>query len=63
MKGMGYGSGYQYPHDFQGHYVAENYLPDALKERRFYHPTESGYEKTLKERLRAWRKAAGLPDD
>jgi putative ATPase len=63
MKKMGYGSGYQYPHDFQGRYVAENYLPDSLREQRFYHPSESGYEKTLKERLKAWRKAAGLPDE
>jgi putative ATPase len=59
MKKMGYGQGYQYPHDFQGHYVAENYLPDALKEVRFYSPSESGYEKQLKERLAAWRKRAG----
>jgi putative ATPase len=62
MKQMGYGGGYQYPHDFQGHYVAENYLPEALRERRFFKATESGYEKTIAERLRAWRRAAGLPE-
>ena len=63
MKGMGYGSGYQYPHDFAGHYVAEDYLPETLRGRRFYQPTESGYEKTLKERLKAWRRAAGLEEE
>src|SRR5437899_610345 len=55
MKKMGYGGGYQYPHDFAGHYVAENYLPDSIRNMRFYKPSDSGYEKTLKERLAAWR--------
>jgi putative ATPase len=59
MKNMGYGGGYQYPHDFEGHYVAEDYLPDSLRGMRLYEPTESGYEKTIKERLRVWRRAAG----
>jgi putative ATPase len=63
MKRMGYGAGYKYPHDFEGHYVAESYLPDALKGARFYSPSESGYEKELKARLAEWRKQAGLPVD
>ncbi|HXU72576.1 MAG TPA: replication-associated recombination protein A [Polyangia bacterium] len=63
MKQMGYGGGYKYPHDFEGHYVAENYLPDELKGARFYVPSESGYEKELKARLRALRAEAGLPAD
>jgi putative ATPase len=62
MKHMGYGAGYKYPHEFEGHYVAENYLPDALKGSTFYSPSESGYEKQLKERLAAWRRQAGLPE-
>jgi len=63
MKQMGYGSGYKYPHDFEGHYVAEDYLPTELKGSRFYTPSESGYEKELKARLRALREQAGLPVD
>jgi putative ATPase len=63
MKEMGYGGGYRYPHDFEGHYVAEEYLPEALRGRRFWKPSDSGYERELAERLRAWRRAAGLPDD
>jgi putative ATPase len=63
MKQMGYGAGYKYPHDFEGHYVAEDYLPEALRGRRFFRPSQSGYELELGERLRAWRKQAGLPDD
>ncbi|MEM6734020.1 MAG: replication-associated recombination protein A, partial [Myxococcota bacterium] len=50
-KELGYGAGYQYPHDFEGHYVVEEYLPDALHGRRYYDPPESGYERTIRERL------------
>jgi putative ATPase len=61
MKQMGYGQGYKYPHDFSGHYVAEDYLPKLLTGSRFYVPSESGYEKELKARLLRWRQEAGLP--
>ncbi|MDE5864442.1 MAG: replication-associated recombination protein A, partial [Lachnospiraceae bacterium] len=43
--------GYQYPHDYPGNFVKQQYLPDEIKDVRFYHPTENGYEKTVKERL------------
>jgi putative ATPase len=61
MKKMGYGAGYKYPHNFEGHYVAEEYLPDELRGSRFYEPGENGFEKELKERLariRAERKGS-----
>jgi putative ATPase len=51
MKDEGYGDGYKYPHDFPQHFVNETYLPDKLKDKRYYFPTELGREKTLKERL------------
>lgn len=60
MKQMGYGRGYRYPHNYDGHYVVEEYLPDRLRGRRYYEPSESGHEKTLAERLARWR-AAGKP--
>ena len=63
MKQMGYGAGYQYPHDFEGHHVVAEYLPDALKGRRFYKPSQSGREKAIAERLRMLRAQAGLPTD
>jgi putative ATPase len=63
MKGMGYGAGYQYPHDYEGHYVAEAYLPEKLRGQRYYRPANSGYEQQIAARLAAWRKAAGLPDE
>ncbi len=63
MKQMGYGQQYKYPHDFEGHYVAENYLPEALRGRRFYRPSQSGEEKEIAARLAEWRAKAGLPPD
>lgn len=50
---LGRGKGYKYPHDFSGHYVAQDYLP--LK-REYYKPTEQGEEKRIKERLAGLRK-------
>jgi putative ATPase len=54
-KSLGFGAGYQYPHDFEGHYVAEEYLPEALRGRRYYVPSDSGHERAIKERLLALR--------
>ena len=51
MKKMGYGAGYKYPHNFEGSYVAEQYLPEELRGRSYYEPTENGLERELKERL------------
>ncbi|ATB41683.1 ATPase AAA family [Cystobacter fuscus] len=50
MKSLGYGAGYKYPHNFEGNYVPEDYLPSALKGRRFYTPTRNGFERELAER-------------
>lgn len=55
MKDMGYGKGYRYPHNFDGHYVPERYLPDRLKGRVFYEPSDQGFEQTIRERLTHWR--------
>jgi putative ATPase len=43
--------GYLYAHDFPNHYVSQQYLPDEIKNKVFYHPTDMGYEKKLKEYL------------
>jgi putative ATPase len=56
MEGLGYGDGYRYPHDFEGHYVAETYLPDAIRGERVVRLSESGLEKELRERQAALRK-------
>mgnify|MGYP000316896217 CR=1 FL=1 len=54
-KTLGHGSGYQYPHDFEGHYVREEYLPKELTGRRYYQPTSQGREKEVADRLRSIR--------
>ncbi len=55
-RAMGYGKEYRYPHEFEGHYVVETYLPDELEGEVFYEPTGSGAEAEIKARLDAWRK-------
>ena len=55
MKDLGYGKGYQYPHDFPDHFVEEEYLPENLKGRIYYHPSDQGFEREIKKRLESWR--------
>ena len=52
---LGRGDGYKYAHDYPKHYVEQQYLPDGLKDRIFYEPTENGYEKTIREYMRWMR--------
>jgi putative ATPase len=51
MKDSGYGKGYQYAHDFKDAITEQQYLPDKIKDKRYYFPTERGFEKELKQRL------------
>jgi len=53
MKQHGIGVGYRYPHDFEGADVDQQYLPDELAGRRYYVPTDQGYEATLASRMAA----------
>lgn len=48
---LGRGIGYQYAHNYPGHYVKQQYLPDELLGTVFYEPTENGYEKYIKKYL------------
>lgn len=59
MKELGYGGGYLYPHDYEGGLVEQEYLPEPLKERSYYRPTERGDEKRLREFLEKARRAHG----
>jgi len=43
---------YEYPHSFEGHYVKQQYLPNEIKDKRYYRPTELGYEKTISNYLK-----------
>ena len=57
MKAEGYGRGYEYAHDAEDAVTGMDCLPERLAGRRFYRPTDRGLEKTLAERIDAWRKA------
>ena len=54
-KALGHGKGYKYPHDFPGHYVAQDYLPEEVAGERFYEPGAEGEEGQLVARWRAFR--------
>jgi putative ATPase len=54
MRQMGYGKDYKYSHDFEGHFADQEFLPPALKGRRYYEPTQEGAEKEIGDRLRKW---------
>jgi len=56
MKDLGYGKDYQYAHDDQDALVAQDHLPDELKGRTYYDPTNRGYEAVIRDRLVKWRK-------
>jgi putative ATPase len=56
MQDLGYGKGYRYAHDFDGGVVAQQNLPDNLAGRRYYEPTERGFERELSTRLREIRR-------
>jgi putative ATPase len=51
-KKLGHGEGYKYAHDYEGHFVPQDYLGT---EKRYYEPTDQGVEKKIKERVEKWR--------
>src|SRR5581483_2422741 len=53
-KKLGHGEGYKYSHDFEGHFVAQDYLG---ADKKYYEPTDQGVEKKIKERVEKWRAA------
>jgi len=56
MKDLGYGKDYKYPHDYPDHFIEEEYLPENIKGKTYYHPTEQGFEREIKKRLEVWRR-------
>jgi putative ATPase len=54
MEKMGYGKGYKYAHNFPDRVVDQEQLPNELRGRRYYAPSDSGYEKTIRERMKSW---------
>ena len=51
MSRMGYGKGYKYSHDYEGHFTLQEYLPRSLQGRRYYEPSQEGREAEMKGRL------------
>jgi putative ATPase len=56
LKGLGYGAGYEYPHEAKDQFVATDNLPEALAGQEFYAPQEKGAEAALATRLAEWRR-------
>lgn len=65
---LGHGQGYQYPHNFPGHFIPQQYLPTPLLGKIFYEPSDQGYEAQIAERLARLRRGGqptppdGLPE-
>ncbi|NTW72504.1 MAG: replication-associated recombination protein A [Eubacteriaceae bacterium] len=55
-KEMGHGKGYKYPHEFENHYIEQNYMPQGMEGVVYYRPTDLGYEKIMKEYLEKIKK-------
>ncbi|MFN2321625.1 MAG: AAA family ATPase [Trueperaceae bacterium] len=56
-EGFGHGAGYAYPHAYREHWVAQQYLPDALQAKVFYEPSGQGYEAAVKDEVARRREA------
>lgn len=56
MKGLGYGKGYKYAHDYPDAQVNQQHFPHELQGRRFYVPTDRGYEQTIAEAMSKWNR-------
>ncbi|MCB8927897.1 MAG: AAA family ATPase [Ardenticatenaceae bacterium] len=56
-EGFGHGEGYLYPHAYRDHWVAQQYLPDALQGKMFYEPSDQGYERNIRDEVARKREA------
>jgi len=59
LRQLGYGKGYRYPHDFPGHFVREQYLPDDVRDAHFYEPSDQGAEAETRARQQSrWQRGS-----
>lgn len=63
MAELGYNKGYKYAHDYEGGYVAQEYLPEPLRSDRYYRPTDRGYEQVVNQRMAAWEQVKAKKQD
>ncbi|MBI2931876.1 MAG: replication-associated recombination protein A [Planctomycetes bacterium] len=61
MKGLGYGKGYQYAHDYEGAVVDQEHLPEGLRGRRYYQPKEAGYEAQIRKMMQERERKRSRP--
>jgi putative ATPase len=61
MEKLGYGESYKYAHNYPEHIVAQEHLPKELKGKKYYAPSDSGYESRIKERLKSWEEKKKNP--
>ena len=54
MRGLGYGEGYKYAHDYESNFTPTQNLPESVRGHRYYRPGDQGYEAEVRERLRKW---------
>jgi putative ATPase len=55
MRQMDYGKGYKYAHDYEGHFTEQEHMPEGMQGRKYYEPSDQGFEVEVRERLRKWR--------
>ncbi len=56
MESLGYHKDYKYGHSFEHNFIEQQYLPENLRDKIYYHPTDNGREKAIRERLNEWWK-------
>jgi putative ATPase len=57
MADLGYGAGYKYAHDYKDAYIKQDYLPDKVTRRKFYFPSNRGFESEIRRRMKVWTAA------
>ena len=63
MKNLGYGSGYQYSHGYEGNFASQEFMPDDVAGTIFYHPGENKHEKEIEARIKHWWKEKYLKEE
>jgi putative ATPase len=63
MQKLGYGKSYKYAHNYPDHIVDQEHLPNELKDKKYYMPSDSGYENHIKEQLKNWEEKKKNPNN
>ena len=63
MQALGYGEGYKYDHDYPEHFAGQQHLPDSKQDKRFYIPSDQGYEQEVSDRLKDWWQKKEKPEE